>query len=143
MKITIITVGNPQLSFAKEGIAEYQKRISRFADLSLVHVKENMASDKKILDHIGNDFCIVLDEIGNQYSTQGLSTFLEKQKNQSRNISFVIGGPDGHSDEIRQRADSLWSLSQLTFPHDIAIMLVIETLYRSLSFSAGHPYHRE
>lgn len=143
MKINIITVGHPHLSFAKQGIVEYQKRISRFANISLIHIKENKGMIKKILDTIGNDFCILLDEGGKQYTSRDLSIFLEKQKNQSRNITIVVGGPDGHEEELRNRADHIWSLSKLTFPHDIATMIVLETLYRSLTISAGHPYHRD
>ena len=143
MKIKLITVGSPQLSFAKEGILEYQKRISRFADVTVFHVKENKETDKKIMECIDNDFCILLDEKGKEYSTKELSLFIEKQKNQSRNISVVIGGPDGHTDAVRGRSDHLMSLSRLTFPHDIAIMITLETLYRSLTVLSGHPYHRE
>jgi len=142
MKIKIITVGSPNLSFAKEGIAEYRKRITRFAEITIVHVKENNHTEKKILSHIGNDFSILLDEKGKEYNSINLAGFLDTQKNQSRNIVIVIGGPDGHTDRIRARADNTWSLSLLTFPHDIAMMITLETLYRSLSILAGHPYHR-
>jgi 23S rRNA (pseudouridine1915-N3)-methyltransferase len=142
MKIQLITVGSPNLSFAKEWIQEYKKRITRFADLDLIHVKENKQTSQKILNYIGNDFCILLDELGKEYTSLELSEFLEKRKNQSQNITMVIGGPNGHVPKIQDRADILLSLSKLTFPHDIAMMLCLETLYRSLSISAGHPYHR-
>lgn len=142
MKIQLITVGQPHLSFAKEGIQEYQKRLSRFTDFTLVHIKENKHTTHKILATVGNDFCIALDEKGKEYRSVELSQFLDSKKNQSYNISFVIGGPNGHTSEIRERADVLFSLSQLTFPHDIAMMLCLEAVYRALTISAGHPYHR-
>jgi len=143
MKIKLITVGSPQLSFAKDGIAEYLKRLSRFVQVSVVHVKENKKdTDVRILKTIDNDFCILLDEQGREFSSSGLSDFLIKKQNQGVNLSFVIGGPDGHTDMIRQRADFLISLSQLTFPHDIAMMIVLEALYRSYTIQSGHPYHR-
>jgi len=56
---------------------------------------------------------------------------------------LVVGGPDGHSDIIRNRADSLWSLSKLTFPHDVAVMIMLEAIYRAATINAGHPYHRD
>lgn len=143
MKIKIITVGTPHLSFAKQGIEEYNKRISRFADVDIIHVKENKDTDKKILNYINTDFCILLDETGKQHSSRSLADFLEKQKNQSQNISIIVGGPDGHSETIRNKSNYMWSLSKLTFPHDIATMLVCETLYRSLTINAAHPYHRD
>ncbi|MGB0925159.1 MAG: 23S rRNA (pseudouridine(1915)-N(3))-methyltransferase RlmH [Minisyncoccia bacterium] len=143
MKIMIITVGSPQLSFAQQGIAEYMKRISRFADVDLVHVKEDKKTNEKILKLCDKKFVVLLDEKGKKFSSQTLSIFLEKQKNQSQNICFVVGGPNGHTSEIRNRGDYIWSMSDLTFPHDIAMMVLVETLYRSLSISAGHPYHRD
>ena len=80
MKIKIITVGTPHLSFAKQGIEEYSKRISRFADIQIIHVKENKDTDKKILNYIESDFCMLLDETGKQHSSRSFAEFLEKQK---------------------------------------------------------------
>lgn len=141
--ITIITVGTPHLTFAQEGINEYIKRLAGFEQCRLIHIKENKKTSEKILKEIGNDYCVLLDELGKNYNTQELSQFLESQKNQSRSCSFIIGGPDGHEEMIRNRADALWSLSRLTFPHDIATLLCCEALYRSSSILKGHPYHRD
>jgi len=143
MKIKFITVGLPQLSFAKEGIKEYTKRISRFADIDVVHVKERKNIDIKIQDAIGNYLCILLDEKGKEYSSQELALYIEKLNNQSLNIAVIIGGPHGHSDFVRSLPSRTFSLSRLTFPHDIAMMITLETLYRSLTILAGHPYHKE
>ena len=119
------------------------KRLSGFEQCRLLHIKENKKTTDKILKEIGNDYCVLLDEKGKTYSTLEFAQFLESQKNQSRSCSFVIGGPDGHVEIIRNRADTLWSLSSLTFPHDIATLLCCEALYRSSSLLQGHPYHRE
>jgi len=144
MKISIITVGAPKLSFAKEGIAEYLKRIQKFTSVELIHVKENKDTDKKILKAIDNSFCILLDEQGKEYSSQELALFLDKKEQQSiSNISFLIGGPDGHTGAIYERGDAKIALSRLTLPHDLAMLFTIETLYRSLSITNNHPYHRE
>lgn len=136
-------MGSPHLSFAKEGIKEYKKRISRFADVSVIHIKENKDTEKKIISQIGTNFCVLLDEKGREYDSRGLADFLDTHKNQSRDIVVVIGGPDGHTEAIRNRSDHDWSLSPLTFPHDIAMMITLETLYRSLTILSGHPYHRD
>lgn len=140
--ITIITVGTPHLSFAEKGINEYLKRLTRFQKVRMVNVKENKKSTEKILKEIGDSFCMLLDDTGTMYSTPELAEFLEHKKNQSQPCCFVIGGADGHDEGVRARADGVWSLSRLTFPHDIATLLCTEALYRSLSVSAGHPYHR-
>ena len=142
MKITIITIGKPQLSFVKDAIVEYTKRITRFADVVLLHIKEDKKSTEKVLKLCEKKFVILLDEKGSQFSSQGLADFLEQKNIQSQNLCFIIGGPDGHDPEVEKRADYILSMSKLTFPHDIATMLLIETLYRSLSILAGHPYHR-
>lgn len=143
MKIKLITVGAPKLSFAKSGIAEYSKRLSRFAQVEILHIKENKHTDKKIMTAIGPDVCLLMDEKGDHFSSLELSRLFGEYKNQSQSISIVIGGPDGHSLETRRRANKFLALSRLTFPHDIAMMLTLETLYRSLTILSGHPYHRE
>jgi 23S rRNA (pseudouridine1915-N3)-methyltransferase len=84
----------------------------------------------------------VLDETGKLLTTKALAKKIDTYKEYGNDISFVIGGPDGHSDGIRQRADFSWALSPLTFPHDIATLLCTEAIYRALTLSAGHPYHR-
>ena len=143
MKIKIITVGTPHLSFARQGIDEYLKRLQRFADVTMIHIKENKKTTQKLLDTIGRDYCVLLDENGREYTSRELSVFLDKTKNTYASISFVIGGPDGHVDEIRNRGDVQISLSRLTLPHDLAMLFLCETLYRSHTISAGHPYHRD
>jgi 23S rRNA (pseudouridine1915-N3)-methyltransferase len=73
-----------------------------------------------------------------------LAEFLEKRSVEGvGEMCFVIGGPDGHSEHIKERADFLWSLSRLTFPHDMAMVIFAETLYRASTINKNHPYHRE
>ncbi len=143
MKIKIITVGSPHLPFARQGIDEYLKRIKRFADVTIVHVKENKKTTQKILETIDRDYCILLDEKGREYSSRDLSLFLDRLKQTYSSISIVIGGPNGHKPEIYERGDTQLSLSQLTLPHDLAMLFLCESLYRSCTISAGHPYHRD
>ena len=80
MKITLITVGSPHLDFVKQGILEYTKRINRFADFNIIHVKEDKKTDQKILNLCQKTYCILLDETGKQFSSHGLADFLEQQK---------------------------------------------------------------
>lgn len=142
MNITFITVGKPKLAFAQSGFAEYQKRIGRFASVKTFHLKEDKSLESNIAKHCEKKFIILLDEKGKLLSSKELAVFLETKRNQSIDLAFVVGGADGHSDALKKQADMLWSLSPLTFPHDVAMMLTLETLYRSLSIVAGHPYHR-
>lgn len=143
MKITIITIGQPKLSFAKEGFAEYIKRLSGFHRVDVKHLSDKM-KDEHLLRVIDNYFCVVLDEHGVEYSSRELAVFLDTQSvNGIGEMAFVIGGPDGHSTTIKKRANVLWSMGKLTFPHDMAMMIMAEALYRASTINSGHPYHRE
>lgn len=85
---------------------------------------------------------VLLDERGRQLNSKTLASRLEDWQLDGRNLSFVIGGPDGVSDACRERANFTWSLSDLTLPHGLARVLWAEALYRAWSLQTGHPYHR-
>ena len=85
---------------------------------------------------------VLLDERGKQLSSKSLASKLTDWQSDGRDLCFIIGGPDGVSDTVRQRADMMWSLSQLTLPHGMARTLLSEQLYRAWSLQMGHPYHR-
>ena len=79
---------------------------------------------------------------GPQLTSEALAEFLDKRSFEGREVCFIIGGPDGLPQEVIDSADMLWSLSKLTFPHDLAMVVLAETLYRASTISVGHPYHR-
>ncbi len=143
MKLKIITIGEPKLSFAREGFFEYIKRLGAYHSVQVQHLKDGI-EDKKILDVIDNIFCVVLDENGKEFSSKELSYFLdEKAVHGVSEICFVVGGPDGHSDIIKKRADVLWAFGKMTLPHDLAMVVLAEALYRASTIHVNHPYHRE
>ena len=86
---------------------------------------------------------IVLDGRGNEWSTRELAAKIDAWQSDGRDLVFVIGGPDGLSDDCLERADTCWSLSRLTLPHGLVRVLLAEQLYRAWSLLGGHPYHRE
>ena len=86
---------------------------------------------------------VLLDERGKQLTSKSLASKLSDWQSDGQDLCFVIGGPDGVSDSVRQRADMMWSLSQLTLPHGMARALLSEQLYRAWSLQTGHPYHRD
>lgn len=143
MKIKVITVGAPKLPFVLEGFAEYIKRMGRFHKVSVHHLSDAV-TDAQMLHVIGQGFCVVLDENGKEFSSRELAQFLDKKAvHGTGEMYFVIGGPDGHSDVIKERADLVWSVSRLTFPHDVAMLIVAEALYRASTINVNHPYHRD
>ncbi len=114
-----------------------------------VHIKEvevknlsTYAINEKIFNLIPKDsYRIMLDEKGVEYSTLQLKSCLENITKQ--NIAFLIGGSDGFLPEYKNQVESMISLSRLTFPHQIARMLLVEQLYRVQCLQQNHPYHRE
>ena len=144
MKLHIISIGEPKLSFAKEGITEYFKRLSGLTSVELTHIKEGKKEDEKVLKAIGKHFCVLLDENGREYTSRELALFFEKKENQAvSDIALVIGGPNGHTGVVKERADHVISLSRLTLPHDMALLFLLESVYRAFSINANHPYHRD
>lgn len=143
MKLQIITIGEPKNEY-KKIFDEYFKRLGGFVDVEFFPIKEDKNSSKKILKLIEKTFVVLLDEKGKDFSSKELANFLEKKELESvGKISFLIGGPDGHSEEIREKENFKISFSRLTFPHDLAMVILVETLYRSFSIIHNHPYHRE
>lgn len=90
----------------------------------------------------GDEQTVLLDERGKQLTSNFLAERLSGWQADGRDLAFIIGGPDGVSDACRQRADFVWSLSDLTLPHGLARVLLAEQLYRAWSLASGHPYHR-
>jgi len=143
MKIKFITIGDPKGEYLSIFL-EFQKRIGRFAQLEVMHVKENKSSEQKILSACKGFFTILFDEHGKELTSKEFAIFLEKKKlGGESSIAFVIGGTDGHTEAVRSVSNYSLALSKLTLPHDLAMVVAIEALYRVLTISAGHPYHRE
>ena len=89
------------------------------------------------------DFVIALDERGRQYTTRELHRWLAGLLAGPRPLVLVVGGAEGLDGALRERADASWSLSPLTWPHELAILMVAEQLYRVSTLDRGHPYHRD
>lgn len=155
MHIRLLAVGDRQPSWVGEAFGRYTERYPRewkfrLHTIPTVRRKKNdksrqamAAEGELILAKLGTDEQIVLlDERGKQLSSKALATRLSEWQTDGRNLCFIIGGPDGVSDVIRQRADMMLSLSQLTLPHGMARALLAEQLYRAWSLQTGHPYHR-
>lgn len=141
----VITVGKPKLGFAAEGIQEYLIRIRRFAPckaLFLASAKPDHLT-ARILEESEQSFRIVLDERGEQSSSKELAELISAhQLRATRRISLIVGGAEGHVEEIRLKANWLWSLSRLTLQHELALMIALEQVYRAYSILSGAPYHR-
>ena len=148
MKLRVLWVGktkNPQIA---KLCAEYASRIEHFLPLNIVEVKEPeggmRAEAEKIESALGDsDRVVVLDPKGKVWTSEQLAKFIQQHMtSDSRRLTFVIGGYEGLADSVRSRADVQWSLSPLTFTHDLTRVLLLEQLYRALSIIHNLPYSR-
>lgn len=141
MKIHIVTIGSPKLDYAKIGFAEYIKRLGRYHTVRVSHMPDKQNTATHIAEKIGNGYSIALVIDGPQLSNHQLAELLEKRSQLGQELCFIIGGPDGLPAEIITAANQQFSMSKLTFPHDLAMLVLAETLYRSSTINANYPYH--
>ena len=156
MNVQIIAVGNKMPSWVVEGTKEYLRRfpsefsvsfteitpVKRGKTVDLAKVKE-LEGDKTLSAIAQGNRVIALEVLGKPWTTSDLATQIDKWKMDGRNISLLIGGPEGLSENCRKAADQQWSLSALTLPHPMVRVIVTEALYRAWSVTQNHPYHRE
>ncbi|MCL2445060.1 23S rRNA (pseudouridine(1915)-N(3))-methyltransferase RlmH [Candidatus Saccharibacteria bacterium] len=146
--IRIITIGKRHTPELAALIQDYEKRLRPPFTLTWTLLPNspntNPTSDesKQILTKITpSDFVILLDETGKNLSSPELSQLLTAQINNSKQITLIIGGAYGVSPEIKQRANFIWSLSNLVFPHQIVRLILTEQIYRAQTITQNHPYH--
>ena len=143
MKLHIVTIGKPKLAYARAGWDEYFDRLERLQTVRVSHLADKYADDAgKIREITTGTYVVVLEITGTDLNSEMLADFLRKREFEAREVSFVIGGPDGLPQEIRDAADYRWSLSRLTLPHDLAMVVTLEALFRASTIKAGLPYHR-
>ncbi len=149
--VRILAIGQKMPAWVQAGCADY---LPRFRHQFRVLLDEIPASKKsgalaqadhqaRLFERIkSTDFLVLLDERGRQWNTESLAEQLTRWELSGRSLVFAIGGADGWNAAARERADAVWSLSSLVFPHPLARLIVIEQLYRADSVRQGHPYHR-
>ena len=159
MKIKIVTVGKLKEKYLKDGIAEYSKRISRFAAVEMIELADEKTPDRasdseneKILDLEGNrilskigdrEFVVVLAIEGKTLSSEEFSKQLEQASiNGYSTLTFVIGGSLGLSPQAKNRANLSLSFGRLTLPHQLMRLVLVEQIYRAFTIQQGSPYHK-
>ena len=155
MKINIIAIGNKMPDWVEDASQDFVKRMPseiKINSILLPLIKRGKNSDiprivrdesRKLLAAVPKDsVLVVLDVLGKSVTTMKLSSLLETWLQQGQDVSIVIGGPDGVSDEILSKASLKISLSELTFPHTLVRVILLEQIYRAWSILNNHPYHR-
>lgn len=146
----IISIGKKIEPELKNALESYSRRLQGRFRVEWVLLPNSPDEDDLARSHESDailgrlrptDFVILLDERGENITSPALSERL--QANLGKDIVFVIGGAYGVNDALRQRADFVWSLSKLVFPHQIVRLILVEQIYRAQTIMQGHPYHHE
>lgn len=155
MKVRLIAVGGKMPRWVSEGYEEYAKRLPPDLQLELVELplghRGKGADLARAIRHEGDqmlaaiprgDRVVALEVGGRSWSTEQLAEQLEHWRMDGRNLSLLVGGPDGLDARCVAAADQKWSLSPLTLPHPLVRVLLAEQLYRACTILQGHPYHK-
>lgn len=157
MRIKIIAVGKLKDKYFLEASREYEKRLSRFCKLEITEIQDLKNPDlssaslctetvnkegRDILSKIRNEFVVALCIEGQKLSSEEFAGFIQKTAMKSSGITFIIGGSLGLSEEVKMRADFKLSLSDMTFPHALSRVILLEQVYRGFKIAAGENYHK-
>lgn len=154
MRVRVFSIGRVKQDFVLKGEQEYLKRLRPYATVELLELpsapsslSEESAKKEEaelFLTKIKKDeFLIVLDERGKDYTSPGLAELLERESTMGRSsFVFAIGGAHGWHESVRQRANIVLSLSRLTFPYQMVRLILTEQIYRAMTLIKGIPYHK-
>lgn len=156
MRIRLLAVGSRMPEWVRTTYADYAERLRSTLKLTLLEIPAAPRSGersgaaalrieaKRLLVALRpKEFVVALDERGDEFTTREFAAWLEARRRASRDVAFLIGGPDGLEAEVLARADFKFALSRLTLPHALVRVVLAEQLYRAQSLIDHHPYHRE
>lgn len=147
MRWQILVAGKPALAYAKAGVDEYLLRLRRYLDCELIIVKAGNSAEvsARLWEKSTGTYRIILDERGDRPTTRQLSDIIAalEKRGEIKAVSFLIGASDGHTPELRNSADLLLSLSSMTMQHELALVVLLEQIYRIATLRKGEPYHRD
>ena len=145
MSVTVYAVGKLKRGPETELVTRYQTRLKRLKT-TLREFPERESKAREGTDLLaalpGSSFVIALDERGEDMTSPDFARLLGDRLDQGQSLSFIIGGADGLSDDVRERADRLIRFGRLTWPHQLVRGLLLEQIYRAETILLGHPYHR-
>lgn len=157
MKTCLLVIGKTDAAYVREGIAEYEKRLTRYMPYEMKvlpdvknarNMTESLQKEKEAELINGQlqvgDWVVLLDEKGRQYTSVEFAEFLaQKMLSGIKRLVFVVGGPYGFADSVYQRANEKISLSKMTFSHQMVRMIFAEQIYRAMTILKGEPYHHD
>ncbi len=147
MQVRLIVAGKPALAYAKAGVEEYLKRLSRSGGYELVVIKAGSREEvsTRLLERSHGCYRVALDERGECLTTRRFAEKLDalEMRGDVKTVAFLIGAADGHTPELRDACDLILTLSPFTLQHELALLVLMEQLYRVASLKSGSPYHRD
>ncbi|RUO34547.1 23S rRNA (pseudouridine(1915)-N(3))-methyltransferase RlmH [Aliidiomarina soli] len=156
MRFQLVAVGNKMPSWVTTGYEEYARRLPPDTPLQLTEIAAGKRGKKaniaRITEHEGEQMLtqvnkgsriVTLEVEGKPWTTAKLAQRMQQWQLDGRDVSFLIGGPEGLSSACQQASEEKWSLSALTLPHPMVRIIVAEALFRAWSLNNNHPYHRE
>lgn len=151
MRYRVVAVGKVSAPWLRDGCAHWLKRASTLAPVELVEVKAASGRADAVRDREGaalldrsDGYLVALDEHGTRFTTTQLASHVSSlEVHGVSRITLLLGGAEGLSREVLSTARATWRLSDLTLPHELARLVLLEQLFRIESSRAGHPYHRE
>lgn len=147
MRFRIIVAGKPALVYAKTAVGDYLKRLGRHGAYEFSHVKagDREAVSARLLEASAGCYRIALDERGKTPTTRKLADLIDslEMAGEVKTVAFMIGAAEGHTSTLRDHCDMILSLSSMTMQHELALVVLLEQLYRLATIKAGSPYHRD
>ena len=158
MKITVLAIGKLKEAYWRAASEEYLKRLGRYVRIQVTELEDLPVPERatagqnaqilekegtSILDRISSrDYVVIMDIGGKDLTSEQLSEHIEAWQMSGRDVFIVIGGSLGLSDEVRKRADERISMGRMTFPHQLARIMILEQIYRGYKIISGEPYHK-
>lgn len=151
MKLTFLSVGKDRSGLFAPGVDEYVARLGHYAKVAVFELSESKRSGAQAKEEEGaallgklspKDALVALDERGKALSSVDFAKWLGRQQDAGKDVAFVIGGDEGLSDAVREKAALVLSLSAMTMPHRLARLVLAEQVYRAFTILRGEPYHR-
>lgn len=157
MKIQLWSVGKAHESYVKAGVEDFTKRITKYYPVEwkiISPAKQSANSIERDIKKVeaqtilnglqSDDYLVLLDERGKQLSSPQVADFIEKRANSSvKQVIFLIGGAFGVDDQVKERANYTWALSELVFPHQLVRLILAEQIYRACTIIRNEKYHHE
>ena len=146
MRWTIIATGKPAIGWARQGIDDYLSRLQKTGTVECIFIRDGSPEEvtKRMLTASEGALRVLLDERGKQRRSKELAQWVDaRQLEGCKRVAILIGGANGHSPALKEMVKESWSLSSMTLQHELALLVLVEQIYRAYSILRGEPYHRE